>query len=92
MIRATVFLFTALTFSFVAGSCAKDPIQEELIMLQPDGFSNTEEEEPDGTIQLRPDGYKHLTEEEPEGTDQSRPDGYEPPSRRKKLPTAPPKR
>ncbi|MBI1193821.1 MAG: hypothetical protein GC205_11710 [Bacteroidetes bacterium] len=91
MIRATVFALAALSFSLFAGSCAKDPIQEELISLKPDGFSNTEEVEPDGTVQLRPDGYKHTTEESPDGTDQSRPDGYVPPSRRKELPTPPPK-
>ena len=91
MIRATGLFLAALSFGLFATSCAKDPIQEELILLKPDGFSETEEVEPDGTIQLRPDAYKHTTEEGPDGTDQSRPDGYEPPSRRKKVPNAPPK-
>jgi len=95
MIRATVFVLTVLSFGLFAGSCAQDPIQEELILMKPDGFpdgfGSTEEVEPDGTVQLRQDGYEHSTEAEPDGTDQSRPDGYEPPNRRKKLPTPPPK-
>ena len=77
-----VMLFALLGISII--SCAKDPVQQELILMQrPDGNEQIAEYFPDHLSMLRQDGFSQSNQDamQPDGLVQLRPDGYVDPNK-----------